>query len=396
MADEKVTQLPAVTDVQDADSYYLARSGASKQILGVDLKASLASAGPTGPTGATGAASTVPGPTGPTGSSGTPGATGATGATGTAGATGATGASVTGPTGPTGATGSSVTGPTGPTGSAGSQGPTGASGPTGAAGPTGATGTAGAQGATGPTGANGTNGLTGPTGPTGVAGATGATGPSGASVTGPTGPTGTAGSTGATGSAGATGPTGPTGAGASIGSSSLIYRYTVAGSDKASIDTGVDTPDAGSNDWTNGDVLEVWVSSRTDDTAALATIVVTLNNDGSAVYDRQIVQGVNTVAAAGVAVGQTSWSLDAHGAGGTAGYPATVKLTIPDFAGTTLFKVAEVAAATPDATAGNNVIRLHSAGYRSTSAITRLKIAASAGQKLKIGSQLLIYKRLAS
>ncbi len=38
----------------------------------------------------------------------------------------------------------------------------------------------------------------------------------------------------------------------------LVYRYTVTGSDKASIDTGVDTADAGSNDWTNGDLLEIW------------------------------------------------------------------------------------------------------------------------------------------
>jgi len=42
-----------------------------------------------------------------------------------------------------------------------------------------------------------------------------------------------------------------------IGSSELIYRYTVAGTDKASIDTGVDTAQAGSNDWTNGDLLDI-------------------------------------------------------------------------------------------------------------------------------------------
>src|SRR5262245_2995315 len=45
--------------------------------------------------------------------------------------------------------------------------------------------------------------------------------------------------------------------GTTLGGSSLIYRLTVAGADKASIDTGVDAPDAGSNDWTNGDLLEV-------------------------------------------------------------------------------------------------------------------------------------------
>lgn len=207
MADEKVTQLPAATDLQDDDAFYMARGGSPFQIPGSVFKTSAGSTGPTGPAGATGptgAASTTPGPTGPTGSSGTPGATGATGATGTAGATGATGASVTGPTGPTGAAGSQ--GATGPTGSAGAQG---ATGPTGSAGTTGATGPSGANGAQGPTGPTGSAGTTGAAGPTGPAGATGPTGPSGASVTGPTGATGTSGATGPT------GPTGPSGGGAS-------------------------------------------------------------------------------------------------------------------------------------------------------------------------------------
>jgi len=185
LADEKVTQLPPVSDVEDADSYYLARAGASRQIVGADLKASLASAGPTGPTGA---ASTVPGPTGPSGAPGGPGATGPTGSAGAAGATG-------------------------PTGSAG------------AAGATGPTGTAGATGATGPTGVS----VTGPTGPTGAAGATG---PAGAGATGPTG------------SAGATGPTGPTGTASSSGMlehvGSAESSTSVSGFDSGERTLGVD------------------------------------------------------------------------------------------------------------------------------------------------------------
>jgi len=172
LADEKVTQLPAVSDVEDADSYYLARAGASHQIVGADLKAALSSAGPTGPAGPTGAASTVPGPTG------------------------ATGASVTGPTGPPGPTGSSITGPTGPAGPTGSS----ITGPTGPAGPTGSSVT----GPTGPTGAS----VTGPTGPTGAS-VTGPTGPTGASVTGPTGPTGATGASGGGGEIGYTQITSP-------------------------------------------------------------------------------------------------------------------------------------------------------------------------------------------
>lgn len=38
MADKKISELDAVTDVQDTDEYVLARSGASKKITGADLR----------------------------------------------------------------------------------------------------------------------------------------------------------------------------------------------------------------------------------------------------------------------------------------------------------------------------------------------------------------------
>lgn len=39
MADTKISDLAAVTDVQDTDEYVLARAGANKKIDGADLKA---------------------------------------------------------------------------------------------------------------------------------------------------------------------------------------------------------------------------------------------------------------------------------------------------------------------------------------------------------------------
>ncbi len=178
-----------------------------------------------------------------------------------------------------------------------------------------------------------------------------------------------------------------------VGHTELVYRYTVTGSDKASIDTGVDTADAGSGDWANGDLLEVELLVRTDDAASLAVIDMILNNDSSAIYDTDRGRETNTTVAGGQALADTRWQLLVHGSGGSASYAAAVVVTIPRFGGTTFWKTGWALEAIPDATAGNNYITFREVGYRSTTAITRLKIAAQSTAKLKVGSQLLIYKR---
>lgn len=410
--------------------------------------------GPTGLAGTTGATGTqgATGATGPTGSTGTSGVTGPTGPTGTAGATGPTGSA--GATGPTGdskditqtahgfAVGDVVmfNGSSYVKAKADSASDAEAIGIvsavadanhftialggylTGLSGLTGGTvyflspNTAGALTSTEPTTSGqvskplliadsastgylfnwrgisvstGTAGPTGPTGPTGTAGATGPTGTAGATGgTGPTGPTGT-------GTTGATGPTGPTG-GTSLGESTLVYRYTVTGSDKASIDTGVDTPDAGSNDWTNGDLLEVYLYVRTDEAAILSLVALTLNNDGSSIYDRMQLQGQNATTASANARSQTNWVFNAAGASAAAGVFAPCKIILPNYRGTVGNKTGSLETGVPD-NSTSILVAVSSLGYRSTSAISQLAIAPStAGKKLKVGSQLLIYKRLAS
>jgi hypothetical protein len=182
-----------------------------------------------------------------------------------------------------------------------------------------------------------------------------------------------------------------------IGGSQLIYRYTVAGSDKASIDTGVDTADAGSNDWTDGDVLEVFAITRTDEAAAAVNIDVTLNNTGGTVYDYdQLYESGNAPHGLNTNVSGAKWSFTSHGSGGSASNAASMALKIPNFTGTTFNKVGNVEIGTTDATAANQIVGLWAVGFRSTSAITRLKIAAQGAAKLKVGSQLLVYKRKAS
>ncbi len=177
---------------------------------------------------------------------------------------------------------------------------------------------------------------------------------------------------------------------------SLVYRYTVTGSDKASIDTGVDTADAGTNDWTNGDLLEVWLTLRTDDAGAGAVCDLIANNDSAAHYDRRWVEGQSATATTNGGAGESSMLIRANGAGSTRVVPAVSAITCPAFARTAFEKVFTVTSIKSDSTTANQIGAAGGWGWRDTSAVTRLKIAAQGSAKLKVGSQLLIYKRLAS
>jgi len=182
-----------------------------------------------------------------------------------------------------------------------------------------------------------------------------------------------------------------------VGSSELVYRYTVTGSDKASIDTGADTADAGSNDWTNGDVLEVWVIARTDEAAVTrSTATLVFNNDTGSNYDIEQFRALGTSVAGAGAVAGASLQIEVPGAGASANYASTGRATIPGFSGTTFYKTMEILTGYNHATAGSNFGSLYVGSWRSTSAITRVKLGCLSTNKLVVGSELLIYKRLAS
>lgn len=183
------------------------------------------------------------------------------------------------------------------------------------------------------------------------------------------------------------------GGGGGIGSSSLIYRYTVTGVDKFSIDTGIDAADAGSNDWTNGDLLEVYWLIKTDEAAAQANVFVAVNNDSSSVYDYHFERANSGALTAFGAVSGANWPLLAAGSGGTANEVGSGHLVIPGFSDTTFLKSGIFAASIPSASTANMSQIDYALGWRSTAAITRFLVAAAGGQKLKVGSKLLIYKR---
>lgn len=175
------------------------------------------------------------------------------------------------------------------------------------------------------------------------------------------------------------------------GSSTKIYDYTVAGSDKASIDTAVDGTTVAN--FSGYDLIEVWMVARTDSAGALAAFDMTVNNDTGNNYDRAYVQGFNGATFAGTSLAQPAWRVSVHGSGGSANYPSSVALTMADPNGTTFLKSCELRETITDATAGNNQVTLWALGYRSTSAVGRIKVAAISPAKFKVGTRLLVYGR---
>jgi hypothetical protein len=172
-----------------------------------------------------------------------------------------------------------------------------------------------------------------------------------------------------------------------------LYDYTVAGSDKASIDTNVDGTTVAN--FAGYDILEVFAIVRTDDAAAIAGVSVSVNNDSGSNYNwHQWYVTNTTVAVDPHAAADTSWScFNAHGSGGTANYATPIRLVIPAYAGTTFYKTGEATMMMVDATAANKRLLIVSLGWLNTAAITRLKIAAQGTAKLKVGSRLIVYGR---
>lgn len=173
------------------------------------------------------------------------------------------------------------------------------------------------------------------------------------------------------------------------GTLAKLYDFTITGADQASIDSNVDGTTVAN--FSGYDVLQIWGIARTDDAAALVEVDMTLNNDTGANYDLQSLNATNATVTAAPTLGDTKWALLGHGSGGTANYAGLIKVLIPGYAGTTFYKTADINLVVNDGTAANNRVNVRPGTYRSTSAITRVKIAATVGQKLKVGSRLIVY-----
>lgn len=178
----------------------------------------------------------------------------------------------------------------------------------------------------------------------------------------------------------------PTSRDSGSGGAVVIFDSTL-GAAAASIDSGVGSIPA------DYDVLEVWMILRTNDAGTSVLVDVTVNNDTGNNYDQEAVVGFNATVTGSAAVAQAKWTVNAHGAGGGASYASCVRITLPGYAQTSFFKVAEALIASNDSTANENAVKAMALTWRSTAAITRMKVAAQGAATLDAGSRLLIYGR---
>lgn len=170
------------------------------------------------------------------------------------------------------------------------------------------------------------------------------------------------------------------------GTAGLVQLFdSTLGASAASIDTGAGGIAGGH------DHLMVYALLQTDEAVTRSIVTWTFNNDTGANYDRQYNSASDASLLAGSQLAQTGMTIFAHGAGGTAQYPGLQQWTIPQYAGTTFYKLALLFAMVADAAAGQNQAEIDTFGYRSTSAISRMKVAAPAGKNLVAGSRLTIY-----
>lgn len=136
--------------------------------------------------------------------------------------------------------------------------------------------------------------------------------------------------------------------------------------------------------------LEVFIVARTTEAAAISNTSVTFNADTGANYDQQDVNRNDTTQGGNASVARNNVSAIVHGAGGSAGYPSTVRMTIPCYDQTTFFKVGELTSGANDGSAANNWYVGRVFTWRNTAAVTRITVAAASGN-LVAGSRLTVY-----
>lgn len=172
------------------------------------------------------------------------------------------------------------------------------------------------------------------------------------------------------------------------GGGALLFSQVRADNTATAIDTGANGIAGGYN------VLEIFIFGRTDEAGLVrSTINVTLNNDGSAIYDRQYLD-VTTATVSGTGVhAAASWQVLLAGASAASGVAGIANFVIPAYAGTTLNKHGTVLTGVADSSTSSQWTPA-TVGYRSTTAISRLAVApATGGVHLLAGTAVYIYGR---
>jgi hypothetical protein len=177
----------------------------------------------------------------------------------------------------------------------------------------------------------------------------------------------------------------PSGGGSGSGGLTTLFDSTLV-ADAAIIDSG-----AGGFD-TTGNLIAVFWKARTDEAAAGSSVLLRLNGDSGAAYDRIFVQGANATAAANNALAATSWVISAVGNTGAAGLFAKGEAFFYGYGTTENPKTGRAINAIAEQSAANTAVVLYGLGYRSATAISRVSIAPGGGTVLRAGSRLTVVK----
>jgi hypothetical protein len=165
-----------------------------------------------------------------------------------------------------------------------------------------------------------------------------------------------------------------------------FFDETRADATAATITTGGSGIPSGYN------LLEVFILARTTQAAVQSNIIMRWTNDSGANYDTQYVQGADATASSAASLGQTSWIIPCPGASAHTGAVAMIHMTLLGYTQTVFHKTATWVLGYGEDTAADNRVRTMVGRYRSTAAITEMRISAGSGN-FDTGSRMLIYGR---
>lgn len=126
--------------------------------------------------------------------------------------------------------------------------------------------------------------------------------------------------------------------------------------------------------------LKLIVQARGDTALAQTDIHLTLNNDTGSNYDVELLNGVNTTGSlSNVVAGAQNYIGNMPAASANANHAAALEITIFNYARTTFYKNYISHNGNIATAAADNLIRVGSGQWRSTSAVTRVTLTPGAG-----------------
>jgi len=139
--------------------------------------------------------------------------------------------------------------------------------------------------------------------------------------------------------------------------------------------------------------LTLMIQARTDVAGTIDNLQLQFNGDTAADYDFQSVNGNNATANASNSSGATSLQLCAvPGSTATrANSAGSCTIDVPNYSGTTFEKSEDARGGADDSTAANSFVGLKHGSWRSTAAITSIKIFPQAGTNLVTGTHITLY-----